>query len=65
MTDLGGTVIALEHRSQWPRDDACRHKRYANKTTVTCPLQTLSLEYGLWKNCDGDILSQKQRNEIK
>lgn len=28
-------------------------------------LQTLSPEYGLWENCDGDTFSQKQRNEIK
>lgn len=53
------TVITLEHKSQWQRDDKGRHKSCVNKKAVLSPLQRLSPEYDLWGNCGEHISSQK------
>lgn len=65
MTAIGVTVITLGHKSQWQRDGARRHKRYADEMAITGPLQALSLDYGLWENCDGDIFRSSKRKKWK
>ena len=59
MTAIGLTVITLEHKNQWQRDDMGRHKCCVKKTAVTSPLQALSPEYDLWEDCGKDMFSQK------